>query len=66
MESTRQYRVTQLEIVDPDQVEVLAETSGPTITLVTCYPFYFVGSAPKRFIVRAQADQHGFATDLGE
>ena len=66
VQSTRQYRVTQLDIVDPTNVEVLNETSGPTVTLVTCYPFYFVGSAPKRFIVRAQADQYGFATDLGE
>jgi sortase A len=66
VESTRQYHVTRLDIVDPSDVEVLAQTSGPTITLVTCYPFYFVGSAPKRFIVRAQAEQHGLAIDLGE
>ena len=66
VQSTRQYHVTRLDIVDPSDVSVLTETSGATITLVTCYPFYFVGSAPKRFIVRAQADQHGLASDLSE
>ena len=34
-------------------VGVLASSSTDTLTLVTCYPFYFIGSAPKRFIVRA-------------
>jgi sortase A len=53
--ATRQYRVTRLDIVDPSDTGVLADTSGATVTLVTCYPFYFVGSAPKRFIVRAEA-----------
>ena len=47
------YRVEQLMIVDPSSVEVLDPTEKTTITLVTCYPFYFVGHAPERFIVRA-------------
>jgi len=47
------YRVESIQIVGPDDVGVLSSTSLPTLTLVTCYPFYFVGSAPKRFIVRA-------------
>ncbi len=47
------YRVESIQIVGPDDVRVLRPTSLPTLTLVTCYPFYFVGSAPKRFIVRA-------------
>jgi sortase (surface protein transpeptidase) len=38
--------------VDPGELEVLADTTLPTLTLVTCYPFYFLGSAPQRFIVR--------------
>lgn len=59
--ATRPYRVTRLDIVDPDNVGVLADTSSPTVTLVTCYPFYHVGSAPQRFIVHAQIDQRGFA-----
>jgi sortase A len=47
------YRVESIQIVGPDEVGVLKPTNLPTLTLVTCYPFYFVGSAPKRFIVRA-------------
>ena len=47
------YRVTQTLIVSPSDVWVLDPTETPTLTLVTCYPFYFIGSAPKRFIVRA-------------
>ena len=47
------YLVEQLMIVDPSAVEVLDQTKETAITLVTCYPFYFVGHAPERFIVRA-------------
>jgi sortase A len=49
------YRVDQTWVVDPEDVSVLDPTSPSTrvLTLVTCYPFYFVGSAPSRFIVRA-------------
>ena len=47
------YRVEQLMIVDPSSVDVLDQTQETAITLVTCYPFYFVGHAPQRFIVRA-------------
>ena len=50
---TDTYVVEQLMIVDPSAVEVLDYTPVPSITLVTCYPFYFVGHAPERFIVRA-------------
>ena len=46
------YRVTSIDIVDAADARPLAETDDPTITLVTCYPFYFVGDAPRRFIVR--------------
>ncbi len=48
------YAVTELSIVEPEDVSVLAPTEGSVVTLITCYPFYFVGSAPKRFIVRAE------------
>lgn len=48
------YRVTDIEIVDPSAVEVLAPTAEATLTLVTCYPFHYVGAAPQRFIVRAE------------
>jgi sortase A len=47
------YVVLGTEIVEPTDVSVLAPSAEPTLTLVTCYPFYFVGSAPQRFIVRA-------------
>ena len=48
------YRVTKTTIVKPDDLSVLAPQSGPaTLTLITCYPFYYVGSAPKRFVVHA-------------
>jgi len=48
------YRVTRTLIVDPDDVYVLDPTGTPTLTLVTCWPFEFIGHAPKRFIVQAQ------------
>ena len=47
------YRVQFMQIVKPTDMSVLAPSSKVSLTLVTCYPFYFVGSAPKRFIVRA-------------
>ena len=48
------YEVSSIEIVEPDDVSVLSPTDGRTITLVTCYPFYYVGHAPKRYIVKAK------------
>jgi sortase A len=47
------YAVTGTRIVDPSEVSVLQPTEGRQLTLVTCYPFNFAGSAPKRFIVQA-------------
>jgi sortase A len=47
------YAVDRTEIVDPDAVRVLQPGSASSLTLVTCYPFHFVGSAPKRFVVHA-------------
>jgi hypothetical protein len=40
-------------VVNPEDVSVLAPTSTRALTLVTCFPFYYVGAAPQRFIVRA-------------
>src|SRR5690349_21890400 len=48
-----QYRVRETLIVDPEEVWVLGSTSRSTLTLITCYPFEYVGPAPRRFIVRA-------------
>jgi sortase A len=50
------YAVSSIEIVEPDDVSVLSPTDERTITLVTCYPFYYVGHAPKRYIVKATAE----------
>ena len=50
---TYRYAVDFVRIVSPDDVAVLADTARPSLTLVTCYPFYWVGNAPKRFVVRA-------------
>lgn len=48
-----EYVVQSTRIVSPRDVSVLAPTALDTLTLVTCYPFYYVGSAPRRFVVRA-------------
>ena len=48
------YSVESTRIVAPSAVEVLNPSSQSVLTLVTCYPFYFVGPAPRRFIVRAR------------
>jgi sortase A len=55
--ATETYRIERIWIVDPTDVSVLDPTESPSITLVTCYPFYFVGSAPQRYIVRAVRHQ---------
>lgn len=47
------YIVDEIQIVSPEDVSVLRSRSKASLTLVTCYPFYFVGSAPQRYIVRA-------------
>lgn len=56
LDGERTYRVTALTVVQPHEVGVLADVGSPVITLVTCFPFQFVGRAPQRFIVRAVAD----------
>ena len=50
---TDTYIVDQTVIVHPDDASVLQPRSISSLTLVTCYPFYFVGSAPERYIVEA-------------
>lgn len=55
-DGTRRYRVVALSVVRPEDVGVLADVGAPAITLVTCYPFTFVGRAPQRFVVRGVAD----------
>jgi sortase A len=47
------FRIEAIHIVSPNELRVLGPTRHPALTLVTCFPFYFMGSAPKRYIVRA-------------
>jgi len=49
-----QYRVVSTNVIQPRDVHVLDSAGSDTLTLVTCYPFYYVGPAPERFIVRAE------------
>jgi sortase A len=53
---TEHYSVDSIKIVAPTDVEVLNPSEQPVLTLVTCYPFNYIGSAPKRFIVRAREE----------
>jgi LPXTG-site transpeptidase (sortase) family protein len=48
------YVVDSTEIVDPEDTQVMESRARSELTLITCYPFYFIGAAPKRFIVHAQ------------
>lgn len=48
------YRVVDVEVVDKDDARLLNPSRDPQLTLVTCYPFHYIGHAPKRFVVRAE------------
>jgi sortase A len=58
LKGTDTYVIDQIKIVTPESVDVLQAGPKPSLTLVTCYPFHFVGSSPKRFIVRASLASH--------
>ena len=49
------FEVDSVQIVDPGDTRVLAPSAEPAITLVTCYPFHFIGAAPQRFVVHARS-----------
>ena len=49
-----EYIVRGTDVVEPTDVSVLSQTADRTLTLVTCYPFTFIGPAPKRFVIRAE------------
>jgi sortase A len=53
LSGSHRYRVDSTKVVKPEETEVLEDYGDDILTLVTCYPFNFVGSAPSRFIVRA-------------
>jgi len=61
---TLTYVVDTIQIVDPRDVGVLRPTPNATLTLVTCYPFYFVGSAPQRYIVSASVKKVNGSTPV--
>ncbi|MGB5890040.1 MAG: class D sortase [Thermoanaerobaculia bacterium] len=59
---TDTYLVDKISIVDPVDVHVLNPSPLPAVTLVTCYPFYHVGKAPRRYIVRATLQESPLAS----
>jgi hypothetical protein len=54
MTGVAEYAVESIAVVNPEDTEVLEPTVSPSLTLVTCYPFHYVGAAPQRFVVRAR------------
>jgi sortase A len=60
------YVVDEILIVPPEHVSVLAPRSKPALTVVTCYPFYFVGGAPLRYVVRASITGPSNLTGFGQ
>ncbi|SPE23897.1 Sortase family protein, LPXTG-site transpeptidase [Candidatus Sulfopaludibacter sp. SbA3] len=61
---TAVYTVDQIEIVRPDNVRVLGPRAAPSLTLVTCYPFDFIGAAPQRYILHATLRERAVPGDL--
>jgi sortase A len=59
-EGSYRYVVDNIGVVKPSATEVLYPTESPTLTLITCYPFSYVGSAPERFVVRARLESPRF------
>jgi sortase A len=59
-DARRRYKIDNITIVTPDDVTILRSRNLPTLTLVTCYPFYFHGSAPQRYILQCSLnkDEH--------
>jgi sortase A len=53
------YAVESIRIVDPERADLLAASRQPRLTLVTCYPFHWVGPAPRRFVVFARPIEPG-------
>ena len=65
-DTSQRFIVRGLQVVDPSSVEVLAPTRESILTLVTCYPFNYVGEAPQRLIVRAVAVSSASDSAAGE
>lgn len=56
LQGTNRYRVTALSVVEPTDIQVLEKSADNQLTLVTCYPFRYLGHAPQRYIVQADED----------
>ncbi len=56
LEGPKNFVINSTQIVEIDDMDLLQDTTEQSVTLVTCYPFYFVGHAPQRFIVTASLD----------
>ncbi len=54
LERTVEYRVESIEVVTPTDTRVLDSSFNHNLTLLTCFPFYYIGPAPQRFVVRAR------------
>jgi sortase A len=54
LDGSFRYAVREMKIVEPNNVAVLDPTARNTLTIVTCYPFRYIGAAPKRYIVQAE------------
>jgi sortase A len=63
-EGVYEYRVEAATIVKPDRIDVLESTTASTLTLVTCYPFEYIGLAPYRYVIRAT--ERGIAPNVRE
>ena len=59
-----QYRVGSITVVSPNNTEILTASAGPGLNLITCYPFNYIGAAPKRFVVHADEVDDNTASDL--
>jgi len=54
LQGTYRYQVVSTMVVQPEDIQVLRPAGHDSLTLITCFPFYYIGPAPKRFIVRAE------------
>jgi len=52
------YTIASMQVVEPGNVRVLDPTERESLTLITCYPFDFLGAAPKRFVIRAERQDY--------
>jgi sortase A len=64
LEHNFEYVVESIEVVAPSDIRVLEVFTGHDLTLITCFPFYYVGPAPKRFVVRAREVENMPRTEL--